>query len=321
MKIRFKEIVYRGLLFSLGMQRDYRGRARTRFGESTYPRRSLLVLGSINLQELFRAFMSPKFNRALLESTKSLKGSKAGETALILGNGPSLSMLDAEAVNESAPDVWVVNEFYRVKELTDLRITHCVLSDIGHLSPDQFETNEMFREMLQFCDEKNATYILPHWFGKYVLPFKMEKQPRFYFDDRELSAWTKNTRPTKPRGYVGLTLYKALAFAIFLGYEKIYILGMDNTQFMAHGSDLNNSILLRSNHAYSSHLEKDKASVQMDFSEKTLDGMASFFTTYSHIFADLRKFKGPIYNLDQLSLTTAFPKLEHHPWIKEDARY
>ena len=157
--------------------------------------------------------------------------------------------------------------------------------------------------------------------GKCILPFKMEKQQRFYFDDRELSAWTKNTHPTKPRGYVGLTLYKALAFAIFLGYEKIYILGMDNTQFMAHMSDLNNSILLRSNHAYSSHLEKDKASVQMDFSEKTLDGMASFFTTYSHIFADLRKFKGPIYNLDQLSLTTAFPKLEHHPWIKEDARY
>jgi hypothetical protein len=149
----------------------------------------------------------------------------------------------------------------------------------------------------------------------------MEKQPRFYFDDRELSAWTKNTNPTKPRGYVGLTLYKALAFAIFLGYEKIYVLGMDNTQFMAHRSDLQNSILLRSNHAYTSRLENEIESVETNFSERTLDGMAGFFTTYSHIFADLRKFRGPVYNLDQFSLTTAFPKLEHHPWIKKDVRF
>jgi len=44
----------------------------------------------------------------------------------------------------------------------------------------------------------------------------------------QLSIW-KNINPLMPRGYMSITLYKALAWCIYLGYKSIGVLGMDNT--------------------------------------------------------------------------------------------
>jgi hypothetical protein len=115
--------------------------------------------------------------------------------------------------------------------------------------------------------------------------------------------------PVKPRGYIGLTLYKGLGFALYLGYKKIFILGMDNSEFLKYKSNVSNHILLYGNHAY-----QDLAN-SVDLSDYYLDGMASAFTHLAHNFGDLQKFKGPIVNLDVESLTTRFPKEVHHPWI------
>jgi len=68
-------------------------------------------------------------------------------------------------------------------------------------------------------------------------------------------------------------------------------------------------VYLHRNHAYKG------TSAAYGMSNLYLDGMASAFSSLSHNFGDLLKFKGPIVNLDVQSLTTRFPKEANHPWV------
>jgi hypothetical protein len=100
-----------------------------------------------------------------------------------------------------------------------------------------------------------------------------------------------------------------LGFALYLGYERIYILGMDNSEFLNYRSDPDNRLLHYNSHAY------QNPDLAYDMSNHYLDGMASALTSLSHNFGDLVKFKGSIANLDGQSLTTRFPKEADHPWV------
>jgi hypothetical protein len=128
-----------------------------------------------------------------------------------------------------------------------------------------------------------------------------------------MSAWSDSTSPIRPRGYISLTLYKALALAIYQGYSEIYVLGMDNTEHLNLASDVNNSILNRSNHSYST-----KTDEMTDISDLFSDGIAGAFLMYAQTFGDLKKFRAKITNLDKHSLTSQFPKIDGHNWIRSD---
>lgn len=307
-KQRFRQRIYRLLLVFLGLKEDYKGDVRSSLGVSPYARRSPLLLAVYNLREL-NAYLADRSDaRFFRPATRALCNSKATSQALVLGNGPSLAKLNAEMVTQEHPDIWVVNDFYKVKQAADLRVTHYVLSDGAYFAGLPNEINLKLKPVLDYAQSKNATLILPHW-AKALEISRITPLEMFYFDDRDLSAWSKNTTPVKPRGYLGLTLYKGLGFALYLGYKKIFVLGMDNSEFVKYGSDEANRLLLHGNHAY-----KDESSAY-DISNEYLDGMASAFSSLSHNFGDLLKFKGPIVNLDGGSLTTRFPKEANHPWV------
>jgi hypothetical protein len=89
-----------------------------------------------------------------------------------------------------------------------------VLSDSAYFAGLPNEINSKLKPVLDFAQSRNATLILPHW-AKALEFSRITPLEIFYFDDRELSAWSKNTTPVKPRGYLGLTLYKGLGFALF----------------------------------------------------------------------------------------------------------
>jgi hypothetical protein len=241
-------------------------------------------------------------------ATRALKDSKRDSEALILGNGPSLVKLNSTRVSSDNPDIWVVNDFYKFRDASNLGVSYYVLSDAAYFLGLPDKENAKLKPVLDYVKDKNATLILPHW-AKNLLSKEITSIKVRFFDDRELSAWSNNTNPVNPRGYLGLTLYKALGFALYLGYKKVLILGMDNTEFLGYGSDEANRLLLHSNHAYQ---DENNAS---DLSNIYLDGMASAFWSLSHNFGDLLKFKGPIVNLDTKSLTTIFPKEKNHPWV------
>ena len=308
MKRKIRESLYRSLLGALRLSQDYKGDTRFTLGISPYARRSPLLMTIFNLRELNSYLADRSDAKFFRPATRALRNSKAASQALVLGNGPSLAKLNAKMVTQKNPDIWVVNDFYKVKQAADLRVTHYVLSDGAYFAGLPNEISSKLKPVLDYAQSKNTTLILPHW-AKDLQFSQITPLEIFYFDDRDLSAWSKNTTPVKPRGYLGLTLYKGLGFALYLGYKKIFVLGMDNSEFVNYGSDEANRLLLHGNHAY-----QDESNAY-DISNEYLDGMASAFSSLSHNFGDLLKFKGPIVNLDVQSLTTRFPKEANHPWV------
>ena len=308
MRINLRQSLYKALLKFFKLNLDYKGDNRFELGVSPYARRSPILMTIYNLRELNAFLKDRTATRFFKADTRALQNSKGNLEALVLGNGPSLAKLNPERVSLANPDIWVVNDFYKVKQALKLKVTHYVLSDPAYFSglPDQI--NSKLKPVLEYVKIKNSTLILPHWAKDMVL-IEGNTTPIFYFDDRCLSAWSKNTTPLKPRGYIGLTLYKALGFVLYLGYKKIYILGMDNSEFLNYRSDEANRLLHFDNHAY------QNSGTAFDMSKLYLDGMASAFSSLSHNFGDLRKFNGPIVNLDVQSLTTRFPKEANHPWV------
>lgn len=307
-KITLRQKCYKILLSAINLSVDFKGKNRFELGVSPYARRSPFLMTVYNMREL-NTFIKDKSDAKFFKvETRALQNSKRNLEALVLGNGPSLAKLNPEKVSLANPDIWVVNDFYKVKQAIDLKVTHYVLSDPAYFSGLPMEVNDRLKPIIDYVKEKNATLILPHW-AKDFLFNKIVSTQLFYFDDRSLSAWSKNTTPLKPRGYIGLTLYKALGFALHLGYKKINILGMDNTEYLKYHSDAANRLLLDGNHAY----QNERGTY--DISNEYLDGMASAFSSLAHNFGDLLKFKGPIVNLDVQSLTTRFPKEANHPWV------
>jgi hypothetical protein len=307
-KFQLRQSLYKFLLSVLNLRVDYRNSKRETLGVSPYPRRSPLLISIYNLRELTVFLMDRSDAKFFKSATRALKDSKRDSEALILGNGPSLVKLNSTRVSSDNPDIWVVNDFYKFRDASNLGVSYYVLSDAAYFLGLPDKENAKLKPVLDYVKDKNATLILPHW-AKNLLSKEITSIKVRFFDDRELSAWSKNTNPVNPRGYLGLTLYKALGFALYLGYKKIFVLGMDNTEFLGYGSDEANRLLLLSNHAYQN---EDNA---YDLSGIYLDGMASAFSSLSHNFGDLLKFKGPIVNLDTKSLTTRFPKERNHPWV------
>ena len=308
MRDSIKKHFYTFVLRSLRLRFDYKGVSRSHLGVSPYSKRSPMLLAAYNLRELTTFLLDRSDAKSFRPATRALRNTKKDSQALFLGNGPSLSSLDAKAVERDKPDIWVVNDFYKVKQAEGLAVTHYALSDRIYFSNPPGVVNARLIPILEYVKRKNAILVLPHWASTLNLPIPNSIKT-YFFDDRELSAWSSNTTPIKPRGYIGLTLYKALAFALYLGYEKVFLLGMDNTEFLNYGSDKSNRILLKGNHAY------ENLANAADLSDHFADGMASVFTSLAHTFGDLLKFKGPVFNLDEYSLTTRFPKLTNQPWI------
>ena len=305
---RLRQKFYKILLNIFNLNVDHKGKNRFELGVSPYARRSPLLMAIYNIRELNTFIRDKSDARFFKVETRALQNSKGNLEALVLGNGPSLAKLNSEQVSLANPDIWVVNDFYKIKQAANLSVTHYVLSDGAYFAGLPNEINSKLKPVLDYAQSKNAILILPHW-AKDLKISRVTPLKIFYYDDRGLSAWSKNTTPVKPRGYLGLTLYKGLGFALYLGYKKIFVLGMDNTEFLNYRSDEDNRLLHYDNHAY------QDSSIAYDMSNLYLDGMASAFSSLSHNFGDLLKFKGPIVNLDGRSLTTRFPKEANHPWV------
>lgn len=130
---------------------------------------------------------------------------------------------------------------------------------------------------------------------------------RFYFfDDRSLEGFSKNINPSRPRGYLQLTAYKALAFACFGRHKKIGIIGIDNTMYKGLRNSADNTLYLESNHlAGTGH---EIMSVNLLYP----DGSSGYFYFVSNSFDSLRRCfsRYPIWNLDRDSLVDVFSKID-----------
>lgn len=272
-----------------------------------YHGRSVSKLFLNNLLRLvFGYLLARRPSKKLFEPLVELRDSQRGKTALILGNGPSVSLLNSEKLQEYVDDIYCVNEFYDLQISDSIACTNYVLSDPRSLIDD---FGKLPSGLAKFLSCNQVRLFLPHWSEELVKG--LINNDVYFFDDRERTFLNRSTSPTRPRNYASVTLYKALAIACFQGYSTIYVLGLDNTEFYSYSGSSDNSILHNGKSYGAGKSEIKPVSMSGIF----VSGMAGRMQSYAHLFGDLTKFKNfNIINLHQYSLTDAFPKIaESHP--------
>ena len=278
-----------------------------------YTGRSVVLL---SLQQLLRFALFLKTERPpkrVIREMAKLANQGKGRTALVLGNGPSLDKLIPEQATSHFQDIFVVNGFHNLRISEQLAPSFYCLSDPldeSEIDNQQSEEGNNLRKYLQ--QNLGCTRLLPHtWSSK----IDSAQNKTMYFDDRERTLFSRNIKPIKPRAYSSVTLYKALAIACYMGYEQIFILGFDNTEFYNYVGRLDNKIGLEE--VTYATLKNQRKYSSGSFALPFVSGMSGRMQSYAHLFGDLLLFSEyPILNLDPKSLTDVFPKIENHPAIK-----
>jgi hypothetical protein len=219
----------------------------------------------------------------------------------VLGNGPSLDKIDISEVQLLKPDIFVCNSYYLSNVSKLLRPTYYCLSDPAFFF-DNGGVSHSINDCLTYIEESGCTLLLSHFYRKQEIPVNNQF---VYFNDRELSTLSRGINPCHPRGYASQTVMKSLAVALYLGYDKIFILGIDNSECKSLVGDANNNLWVRSNIHYATSNEK-----LLDYQVLTPSGADAAFAQYAGWFADFKKFSRPnVFNLDENSLIDAFPKV------------
>jgi hypothetical protein len=229
---------------------------------------------------------------------------------LIIANGHSVEQLDVEGVSVAMKhglDVFAVNTFLLSDLSQVVKPTHYVLSDTLHQIDSDDESSRRIWQQLDQHPE--IQLFVPHtWFPK----LRNRRPEALYFNDCDLEGWSTNVSPLKPRGYLTLTAYKALALAIHLGYERIYIIGFDNTSYLNfHVNDTGQILYGGDTHFHSAD------SPLIDFTERYPQGIADCLFDYSRALLDLERCfaRESIFNLDLQSTTRAFKKVSDSRFV------
>ena len=278
---------------------------------TTHPGESLGRLGMKRTRVLgeciVRELLALPYRRRALAPLRRSRMTKVQQQALVLGNGPSVARLDPEAVVRAQAgglELIVVNWF--------------PLSSLGStLVPDILVLSDPTMRPGSDVDPRNRDlwgYIHSHERLRLVVPvswFRVVHRVEalagrvWFFDDASLEGWVSSTSPMRPRGYLSMTAYKALGVALYLGYQDIRILGIDNTMFLGLQVDEYNQIVLKDRHFYG------KARDDQGISWFCPQGVADYFYDLSLCFLHLRRCFGrtdKIINLDPASLVDCFPK-------------
>jgi hypothetical protein len=242
-----------------------------------------------------------------------IKGIKTAREVIVIGNGPSQDCLNAEVVTEFMKfggEIIVVNFWNENLKFKKIIPDYLVISDPGTLAFKLQESNllEKNRQLYEYLKSNEKIKIICPLYRCEELAQMFKEERIIGFVDTELRMWTGNINPLFPRGYLSMTLYKALALAIWMGYKKLYIIGMDNTYPRNLYCSKENKLINHEIHAGSTDYAIDHSDMFKNISDALIE--------YSYLFIDAKKFtRNNIINLDQYSLTDAFTKTTINEWI------
>jgi hypothetical protein len=265
-----------------------------------------LIRARIFVEWLVKRIHYSKFHHAALKPTRLVKNSSPSLSALVIGNGPSAGKLEWSRVAEaqrSGLKVFAINYFPLSEASATVIPNFLVLSD-PVMKPSTSMDNRTSEMWKRIRENPPGKLVVPvSWFQ--IMNSKPEITTQIlYFDDNGLEGWTKNISPIRPRGYLALTAYKALAFASYLGFNRIYIIGIDNSMFRSIAVDEKNRLVQYPNHFF------EQGAVTSDISDLYPKGMSDYFRDMSLCFSSLSKYFShlPIVNLDENSLVDCFIK-------------
>ena len=241
----------------------------------------------------------------LLVKTKQIKESMKGKNAFVFGNGPSFDKLDYNKVKNYQKQgfkIICVNSFISAFEKHGIIPDFYVLSDPGYFVHNNISEALKDRVMkdIHFIEKYKIPLFIPLQYAKQI-DIDVET---YCFNDCEILWKNRNVNNIlKPRSYLSMTAYKALAIAGFLGFNTIYISGFDNDYIQTTSVDIDNNIYFDDRHFDSNEKKKVR-----EYDKKIVPNMAHLLYSHSFLFSDLYKFDDNIINLDPDSLVDAFGK-------------
>jgi len=266
----------------------------------------LIYLKGRNLWGLVRFALEVSTNLANYLKIYKMKNSHKNQKAIVVGNGPSQGLLSLDTMlrfKSNGGRVIVVNFWTENKLLSKCIPDYLVISDPATLTnkdPD-----------LEYKNKNLWAYLLRHKEILLIAPLNRVCELKgiighdrvIGFCDSEIRMWSKNTAPVYPRGYLSMTLYKALAMAKWMGFSRIYVIGMDNTYPRNLYCDNLNRILNLEVHAGGEDYISDLSA--------RYHSIAEILEDLVDLFYDAKKFSDEtVVNLDPFSLTDAFNKVD-----------
>jgi hypothetical protein len=168
--------------------------------------------------------------------------------ALVLGNGPSLSKINWDKFyqhyNKNEVDIYCISYFFNGTIDLKLKPNYIILSDPEHFNVSNHKTLKMFNYLQ---NDKNIIIYCPLEFKKKIEPI-LKNNTIIYFNDLSLIGITRNIKPNKIRGYISQTFMKALAITLDREYLKIFIAGLDGSEFMSIEINAKNELTMFPSH-------------------------------------------------------------------------
>jgi hypothetical protein len=255
------------------------------------------------LVESILAYQSEKHS---LDGIRDYSKLARNSSVLLIANGPSAKKLNLSEVrkykNLGELEVFGVNFSILDPNYEDI-IDYLVLSDPGmHPNSDSSRAIQLW-EKIQ--NQNRIKIITPSSWHSFLKQTICKSPGCLHFKDSSLEGFTLNIDPTKPRGYVSLTAYKALAVAIYLKYQRIFVIGIDNSMFRTIAVNEKNEIIQVSNHRIGIYPSSENLSNYFN------EGIFDYFYDLSEAFRSLKFCFGrfPITNLGLNSEVDCFPKI------------
>lgn len=237
--------------------------------------------------------------RDRLFASISLGNACIGKRCIVIGNGPSqgyLKLPHLDSFTQNGGDTICVNYWDSNKELFTHIPTWLVLS-----APETFQQADKSASLVSYLSTNPSIKILASADVLRPLQNLCLNNKIYTFIDVEL-PFLGGINPFLPRkAMTSMTLYKALSWALYLGYSKIGVIGMDNTYPRNMYSDKSNRVLRHEVHAGTEDYVVDLTPLYPSI-ESVLESILI-------LFRDLRFFPAHrIVNMDPYSLTDRFLK-------------
>lgn len=257
---------------------------------------------------------------------KKIQTIRKHSNLLLLSNGPSLknfltNMLTNEMIDEN--DFLIVNDFVKSREYERIKPTMCVWSDPMFFEHTLFEeratdTIRMMAERTQW----NLTLFIPHnrlksnlleplrknkninFIGFHSFPYKGFEIFRHFFEAHGLAS-----------GQYGNVSVNAVYIGLMMGYQNIFLYGVDYTFFTGICVNTNNELCFLNEHFFDNKPAELKPIICQ---YKGFEGvykisyyiaeMASRFKGHDLMASLAKKMNVNIYNCVKTSLIDSYPR-------------
>lgn len=252
----------------------------------------------------------------LLSNLRDTQGSCSERTALIVANGPSCNLINWEEVKAYQKtknlDIFCLNESILIDPTLDISPDYLLLSD----PKDHVEHTQSSGAIWAFLRQNpNTSLIAPLEWHSPNLISACAQDACLHFVDTGRNYFSKSTNPLFIRTYPPMSIFKLLSVVKFMGYSKIFVIGLDISFFKSVQVTQNGRIIQESTHYKAGYHEPE------DMSHHFPNGIGDYFHFIAQNFLTLRKYFDDqrFINLDRNSLNDTFerikPEAEENIWL------